>query len=335
MENIESGNKGLRAGASMSKLPTSRKLLSEVLQQLAAVSVTLPEIDELPNRDHEAAGGDDADDQSDSEYSDSSDSDFFEEEPIFKGADILNQLEPQPRQLLLALHCLLPSTLLPALDLLDQRLVTRYQASPEPEKPEQPNKSDEPSAVSRQHPRPAAAEFDELDHLISLEAELFASEPHPQIPPEFDPDLLSNSEHPDPDFPPEIPSERCTTPPPSEVPTVYYVQSSIVPRADIDTKLSGPSTLHEVRPKAWNCTCAKFTFDSVMHKTVISDDGDVGGSGNGGVWGGWMMGGEVPMPCKHLLACVLLEHCPGIFGGFVEDWKSPVGLLADMAGVWG
>jgi hypothetical protein len=90
-------------------LPSTRELLSGLISQLAAVEPTVqPSLEGTAG----APGG---------------------------GA-LLTNLPPHERQLLLTLHCLLPSTLLPALDLLDRGLVTRYTLASESPKPDQDTK---------------------------------------------------------------------------------------------------------------------------------------------------------------------------------------------------
>ena len=39
--------------------------------------------------------------------------------------------------------------------------------------------------------------------------------------------------------------------------------------------------------------------------------------------------------CKHLLACVFVERCKGLFGGFVEDREVGVEEAAGWAAGWG
>lgn len=59
------------------------------------------------------------------------------------------------------------------------------------------------------------------------------------------------------------------------------------------------------------------------------------GEGEGGVWGG--IAATAPI-CKHLLACVLAEHCETIFSGMVreeegseeEDVRAGLAALGDV-----
>lgn len=45
----------------------------------------------------------------------------------------------------------------------------------------------------------------------------------------------------------------------------------------------------------------------------------MGMGGEGGLWGGRMRGEEDVPACVHLVACVLVEACPGLFGGYVQE----------------
>jgi hypothetical protein len=58
----------------------------------------------------------------------------------------------------------------------------------------------------------------------------------------------------------------------------------------------------------------------------------------------WIFGGislvgkeatQPPPVCKHLLACVFVERCKGLFGGFVEDREVGVEEAAGWAAGWG
>jgi hypothetical protein len=53
------------------------------------------------------------------------------------------------------------------------------------------------------------------------------------------------------------------------------------------------------------------------------------------VFGGVSLGAEMPPVCKHLLACVLAEKCKGVFGECVEERKVGVELAAGWAAGWG
>ncbi|TGZ84086.1 hypothetical protein EX30DRAFT_362040 [Ascodesmis nigricans] len=83
----------------MSTLPTQREILSDIVQQLGAVT---PAPDDDASTSLGGIGG---------------------------GGAILANLDEKHRQLILSLHCLLPTTFLSALDLLNRGLVARYRVS--------------------------------------------------------------------------------------------------------------------------------------------------------------------------------------------------------------
>jgi hypothetical protein len=58
-----------------------------------------------------------------------------------------------------------------------------------------------------------------------------------------------------------------------------------------------------------------------------------GSSGAGWRFGGLTLGNHMSV-CKHLLACVLVEHC-SLFVGFVDEREVSVEELAGWAAGWG
>ncbi|KAH0610812.1 uncharacterized protein H6S33_011239 [Morchella sextelata] len=144
--------------------------------------------------------------------------------PVSPDPNTLHTLPPSSQDLLLTLSHLLPSTLLPALDLLDHRRVHRCRPAPHSKK------------------------------------------------------------------------------------YAYFVSSS------------SSATVHVVRPAAWWCSCGAFAWAAFGRRGAGGEAGEVMGTGEeGGLWGGRMRGeGDVPV-CVHLVACVLVEGCPGLFGGYVQE----------------
>jgi hypothetical protein len=213
------------------ELPSTRELLSGLISQLAAVE---PTVQPSPEGTAGAPGG---------------------------GA-LLTSLPPHERQLLLTLHCLLPSTLLPALDLLDRGLVTRYTLASESPKPDQDTK---PNAIDTAKQR------------------------------------------------------------------VYYVRS--FPKTSGGSSSSGKfstfatSRCYEVRTRAWNCTCASFTFaacNAPQSSSSGSKDTEMF------LWGALSLGDAAPPVCKHLVACVLVEQCK-LFERFVVEETVDRNRLAELA----
>jgi hypothetical protein len=226
----------------------------------------------------------------------------------------LHSASPATKSLLLTLHCLFPTDLLPALDLLDRKLVTRLINNPNSPPPINPN--------------PAAS----------------TSRPDPQEPSAQDTATTTTPAAPTTN-PPSLENEPIT---------VYYVRSSHTKpsssrryHANLD---SNNATSYEVRLQAWNCTCAAFTFSTfkstdisnIALQLVPADEAD----GHGEVVlederGEWMVGGMsrvaerggLPM-CKHLLACLLVERWRAL-EGCVEERRVGREELAGWGGGWG
>ncbi|KAF2767534.1 hypothetical protein EJ03DRAFT_147254 [Teratosphaeria nubilosa] len=100
------------------------------------------------------------------------------------------------------------------------------------------------------------------------------------------------------------------------------------------------TTYYEVRLEAWSCSCPAFAFsafpstftDTTAEQEVVDD---VGSSVHPHGWqiGGLSLGSEVPI-CKHLLACVLVEH-GNAFSHMVEERMVSAEELAGWAAGWG
>lgn len=126
---------------------------------------------------------------------------------------------------------------------------------------------------------------------------------------------------------------------------------------------------HEVRLRAWNCSCPEFTLASFRDFSGDGDDGaldaaDVGGDyhltdeewvfgdGDGGCISDGRreiikqlrglsgdenteQGRETPVVvCKHLLACVLGSKCPGLFNGGIEEVAVNIKEAAGWCAGW-
>ncbi|KAI5800252.1 hypothetical protein DFH27DRAFT_74611 [Peziza echinospora] len=144
---------------------------------------------------------------------------------------------------------------------------------------------------------------------------------------------------------PSSPSSSSSSPP--EAAWVYYISSS----SSSTTKPSGPSTsssttTHETRPYTWSCTCANFCiyafFDDIVHPHHQSHQPHPTApppphqvppppqpappppNPKNWTWGGSTLLTPTPthIPvCKHLLAAVLIEQCPSLFGKHVRERK--------------
>jgi hypothetical protein len=103
---------------------------------------------------------------------------------------------------------------------------------------------------------------------------------------------------------------------------------------------SSSNRRYVVRPTAWNCSCASFALDAfppsaaapdsasfgVKSRSADGDDNDSGGTGENSTWdfGGLSLDGlagageNVPC-CKHLLACLLVEHWGDVLGSYATE----------------
>jgi hypothetical protein len=133
-------------------------------------------------------------------------------------------------------------------------------------------------------------------------------------------------------------------PPPDSA--TYYVRSA-QQRSSRYSSSYDSTTSYEVRLLAWNCSCPAFAFaafpavhpepiipvydphDNSTHKEPAE------GTGKAWMFGGASLGDAMPPACKHLLACVLVEKCAGLFGGYVEERVVSVEEAAGWAAGWG
>ena len=96
------------------------------------------------------------------------------------------------------------------------------------------------------------------------------------------------------------------------------------------------TTSYEVRLTAWNCSCPAFAFAAFPAELPEEESDERAGmrlEGAGWRFGGLTRGDGVPA-CKHLLACVIAEHCGG-FEALVEEREVGVEEVAGWAAGWG
>jgi len=124
---------------------------------------------------------------------------------------------------------------------------------------------------------------------------------------------------------------------------LYFVRSAQQPRHSGAGRTYDPLASHyEVRPVAWNCSCPALAFAAFpagIAGHTPSDDGKVdlheeGKLGGGQGFGGLSRANGMPPACKHLLACVLAEHCD-MLKGFVEQKEVSAEELAGWCAGWG
>ncbi|KAF6821329.1 ubiquitin carboxyl-terminal hydrolase family protein [Colletotrichum sojae] len=226
---------------------------------------------------------------------------------------------PQPhRSLLVTLHVLFPSLVLPALDLLDRNLVTRVvldPTAPSPDDPADPADVNDSDAAPDPAPAPADAR---------------AQQP-PSSQEDADGDRGMNTTGPDRSVP---------------EPTAFHlVRSAASRRNQAAAATASSATTYLVHLNAWNCTCANFAFEAfpavkdsqqleILDADAIDDSDAAAPEWQfGGLSLDGMDHGGVPC-CKHLLACLLLEQWGSVLGSYVIENRvgkeEMAGIIADV-----
>ncbi|KAH9878734.1 hypothetical protein IAQ61_002008 [Plenodomus lingam] len=239
----------------------------------------------------------------------------------------LQNASDQVKKQFLALQVLFPNEFIPALDLLDRRLVTRFHICNADDNNEETN-NDRTSDTSAQqnHPRqqhPRSPTTIQQDHTMT----------------DFNPDQL-----PSPDTEIPLPNPNIHNPTTN---TIYYVQSAAPPRPTRFSTSIDTTIFYQVRLTAWNCSCPAFAFNAfpadissipnsnttpnLSHPAFIPTPTTQSPT----LFGGVSLDMGMPPVCKHLLACVLAEKCDGLFGRFVCEKKGGVGEAAGWAAGWG
>ncbi|KAK1969019.1 hypothetical protein LY78DRAFT_572970 [Colletotrichum sublineola] len=234
----------------------------------------------------------------------------------------LRSLPQSHRPLLVTLHVLFPSLVLPALDLLDRNLVTRVVSEPA-----------SPSGRGRAGDDPADP-----------------APAHHRCSPERAHDAgAADAQRSSPPFP----SQKSPHPEKEASSAAFYlvrsVASTMTRRSYAVPTSVLASTTYLVRLDAWNCTCANFAFEAFPASTDTAGDvleceiKDAGADEdpNEGEIGGWQFGGlsldgidsdDVPC-CKHLLACLLSEQWGNVLGKYVTEKRASreemAGLVAE------
>lgn len=218
------------------------------------------------------------------------------------------------RSLFLTLHMLFPHELLPALDLLDRGLVTRFTITESGLDPDYSRKRARDEVPRPKTNEGAAQESPELQH---RSASCSADEALEVFY------VLSSSA-----------SERSAS-------TARYHSRRGNPVAS--------ATFYEVRLDSWNCSCPAFAVASFQRLVLndhdagsLDDDGmhdlrnDEPGDGHPWRFGGIAANPDVPAPsCKHILAATLAKVAPQLFGHGVPDKVVSRDELAGWGGGWG
>lgn len=250
--------------------------------------------------------------------------------PVLREEGAANPLRRVPvshRHLLITLHVLFPGMVLPALDLLDRRLVTRLVLDP---------------ALSWRDAKKLEENKIKRDQVLVLEEEkkirAEVADPDPQHPDMY---IVYSSAQ------PSRPRKPTTTAgigaPVSPAPAPALSKQKYV-----------------VRLKAWNCNCAAFAFASVQealdgvsitrHRSDHGEgesekekesEGQRDGDDDHHHDDRWSFGGltlpeegnRIPT-CKHLLACLLAERWGAALGEYVVDRRvgreEMAGVVADI-----
>ncbi|KAK1728154.1 uncharacterized protein BDZ83DRAFT_749440 [Colletotrichum acutatum] len=258
------------------------------------------------------------------------------------GDDAPNPLKALPqshRPLLVTLHVLYPSLVLPALDLLDRNLVTRV--VPETTPPSaglgrghghrEGNNPTNPAPAARQHQPPSINATDNA-------SEALVADGQGSPPPRLQPAIHQT--------------------PAAAFHLVRSVASTMTRRHHAVPTSASASTTYLVHLDAWNCSCANFAYEAfpavvggssggegrnvgsdlvIMGADEAEDEGDDGGETSDWQFGGLsvdgMDDGGVPC-CKHLLACLLSEQWGDTLGKYVTERRvsseEMAGLVADV-----
>lgn len=217
-----------------------------------------------------------------------------------------NPLQPQQKPLLLTLHCLFPNELLPALDLLDRRLVTRFI----------------------------------IEHSKSSEVPLIETAPVAEDVKDAEQTTGAPLQSP----PPRRDRERCGSV--YYVRSSHQSRSRFASKRSEKTTSEGMSYEVRLQAWNCSCAAFAFaTFSGEWDgangdedEPVSSDDGGGGVEGDDEEvvgawrWGGMTLGDGVPV-CKHLLACVLAERVEGLAASVEEKLVSRE-EMAGMAAGW-
>ncbi|KAH7392914.1 hypothetical protein BKA66DRAFT_411571 [Pyrenochaeta sp. MPI-SDFR-AT-0127] len=302
---------------SLPVLPTSRRFVTELLNSLPSVSL----------------------------YNDST----------AKESNLLSAVPEGAKKQLLSLQVLFPNEFVPALDLLDRRLVSRFRicngqqlsASLSKSKlgaTQHANKqthvgdaaqSDDGQLES--NPEALTALIDNTTHHrnLSMSASKASNVPAQDQTMADAPDTEETNQAQQ-----DIHDEHST---------IFYVRSAQQRSSRYSTSFD-TTTSYEVRLQAWNCSCPAFAFAAFPavlpdppiqgYESPNEDKITSGQAVDNAEDGAWIFGGisldkGMPPVCKHLLACVLAERCSGLFGAFVEDKYVSVDEAAGWAAGWG
>ncbi|KAF2118673.1 hypothetical protein BDV96DRAFT_596522 [Lophiotrema nucula] len=282
--------------------------------------------------------------------------------PAASASYALTSASEEAKKQLLTLHVLFPNEFLPALDLLDRRLVTRFRIRrlPKEAAPQEDN-----DAMTSSHILRGAREPREVVQIMNT-ATGEISAPNSAIGQTHPSDVeMADSGVPGAEERTHIPraagqdadaaqqdvrmEEQGAGDGSEGLDTVYYVRSAQQKSSRFSTSYES-TTSYEVRLIAWNCSCPAFAFSAfpsmhfdlppnfeaqlpeVNNGQAGSDRMECGHSD--WTFGGVSLGEAMPPVCKHLLACVLVEEC-SMFKGYAEEKEVDKEEAAGWAAGWG
>ncbi|RYO17536.1 hypothetical protein AA0111_g11089 [Alternaria arborescens] len=267
----------------------------------------------------------------------------------------LNNLSDTTRKQLLSFQVVFPTEFVPALDLLDRRLVTRFHIRNEEQVAELKTVID------------AGGQQQDVQMMQDTTVESEAPTQQQQQQQQQQQENSHTRTTPTPTKEAD-PTDKDKTNHLNNNDTIYYVRSAQQQRSSRFATSYDTTTYYQVRLRAWNCSCPAFAFsafpptpvttrhvgneEATVHtplhnnnnSTIQQEVNNNKDSNNNNADNKWIFGGislvgkettQPPPVCKHLLACVFVERCKGLFGGFVEDREVGVEEAAGWAAGWG
>ncbi|CAN9354858.1 unnamed protein product [Alternaria alternata] len=247
----------------------------------------------------------------------------------------LNNLSDATRKQLLSFQVVFPTEFVPALDLLDRRLVTRFHIRNEEQVAELKTVVDAGDQQQDVHMMPGTTveptDKDKINHLNnnSNSTIYYVRSAQQQRSSRFATSYDTTTY-----YQVRLRAWNCSCP---------AFAFSAFPATTVTTKHVGneEATIHTPLHNNNNST----THQEVNNKKDSNNNNNNNNSDyddnadNKWIFGGIsLVGKETTQPppvCKHLLACVFVERCKGLFGGFVEDREVGVEEAAGWAAGWG
>ncbi|KAG9194944.1 hypothetical protein G6011_00064 [Alternaria panax] len=325
-----------------SLLPTSRTFITKLLDSLSSLPIDQSTAAAVGGNDNANANAN-----------------------TYANTNPLTNLPDATKKQLLSLQVLFPSEFVPALDLLDRRLVTRFRICDEEELAALKTVEEQRQRQRQRQGRDVQMQED--------------TEPTVSIPPETTQQSEDTHTHPTPNnannsidsesTPQNDAITPTTTPTKDTKDTVYYVHSAQHRPSRFSTSYDTLTT-YQVRLRSWNCSCPAFAFSAFPPPSTLSthshpspshspppipqynpttqqEDEEEGGGrdrdrdgdndNDDAVWfgGTTLSPSTTPPVCKHLLACILVSKLHNLFGGFLVERSVTVEEAAGWAAGWG